>query len=83
VRSRGGSGEAVATARKEWASHHCVPQGNGPVRLLGLSTMNLGSRASYRHGGRDPLPTDLVVTPPFKALTGEASGTRSPTEPRH
>jgi hypothetical protein len=78
----GGGGEAVA-ALKEWASHRCMPQGNGPVRLLGLSAVNLGSRASYRHGGRDPLPTDLVVTPPFEALTGEAPGTRSPTEPRH
>jgi hypothetical protein len=45
--------------------------------------VNLGSRASYRHGGRDPLPTDLVVTPLFKALTGKAPETRSPTEPRH
>jgi hypothetical protein len=50
---------------------------------LGLSTMNLDSRASYRHGGRGPLPTVLVVTPPFKALMGEAPVTRSPTEPRH
>jgi hypothetical protein len=50
---------------------------------LGLSTVNLGSRASYRHDGRGPLPMDLVVTPLFKALTGETSGTRSPTEPRH
>jgi hypothetical protein len=47
---------------------------------LELSTMNLGSCASYRHGGRDPLPTDLVVTPPFKTLTGEVSGTQSPTK---
>jgi hypothetical protein len=47
---------------------------------LGLSTVNLGSRASYRHDGRGPLPTNLVLTPPFKALTGEAPGTRSPTE---
>jgi hypothetical protein len=81
-RSRGGGGEAVA-ALKEWASHRCVPQGNGPVCLLGLSPVNLGSHASYRHGGRGPLPTDLVVTPPIKALMGETSGTRSPTEPRH
>jgi hypothetical protein len=50
---------------------------------LRVSPVNLGSRASYKHGGRDPLPTDPVVTPPFKTLTGEASGTRSPTEPRH
>jgi hypothetical protein len=46
-----------------------------------LSMVKLGSRASYRYGGRGPLPTDLVVTPPFKALTGKAPGTRSPTEP--
>jgi hypothetical protein len=32
--------------------------------------MNLGSRASYRHSGRSPLPTDLVVTSPIKALRG-------------
>jgi hypothetical protein len=70
-------------ALKEWASHQYVPQGNGPIRLLGLSMVNLGLRASYRHGGRGPLPTDLVVTPPFMALTGEASGTRSPTELQH
>jgi hypothetical protein len=54
---------------EEWASHRCVPRGNGPVLLFGLSPVNLGSCASYRHGGRGPLPTDLVVTPPFKALT--------------
>jgi hypothetical protein len=69
------------TARREWASHHCVPRGNGPIHLLGLSMMNLDSCAFYRHDGRDPLPTDLVVTPPFKTLTGEAPGTRSFTEP--
>jgi hypothetical protein len=50
---------------------------------LGLSTVNLDSRASYRHDGRGPLPMDLTVTPPFKALTGEEPETRSPTEPRH
>jgi hypothetical protein len=53
------------------------------VSLLGLIPVNLGSRASYRHDGRGPLPTNPVVTPPFKALTGEAPGTRSPIEPRH
>jgi hypothetical protein len=70
-------------AIKEWASHRCMPQGNGPVHLLGLSTVNLDSRASYRHGGRGPLPMDLVVMTLFKALTGEAPETQSPTEPRH
>jgi hypothetical protein len=51
---------------------------------LRLSTVNLGSRAFfYRHDVRGPLTTDLVVTPPFKALTGKAPGTRSPTKPRH
>jgi hypothetical protein len=58
-----------------------VPRGNEPVRLLGFSPVNLGSRASYSHGGRGSLPTDPVVTPPFKALTGEVPGTRSLTEP--
>jgi hypothetical protein len=28
--------------------------------------VNLGSRASYRHGGRGPLPTDPVVTPEMR-----------------
>jgi hypothetical protein len=37
--------------------------------LFRSSPVNLGSRASYRHGGSDPLPMDLVVTPSFKALT--------------
>jgi hypothetical protein len=43
--------------------------------------MNFGSRASYRHGGRGPLSTDLVVTPPFKALTREAPGLDLPLNP--
>jgi hypothetical protein len=68
VRSKGGSGEAVAGS-EEWASHRCVPRGNSPVLLFRSSPVNLGSRASYRHGVRDPLPMDLVVTPLFKALT--------------
>jgi hypothetical protein len=50
---------------------------------LGLNQVNLDSRASYRYDGKGPLPTDLVVTLLFKALTGEAPRTRSPTEPRH
>jgi hypothetical protein len=36
---------------------------------FGSIPVNLGSRASYRHDGRGPLSTDLVVMPPFKALT--------------
>jgi hypothetical protein len=43
------------------------------LRVFARST-NLGSRASYRHGGRDPLPTKRRETP-IKTLTGEASGT--------
>jgi hypothetical protein len=43
--------------------------------------MNFGSRASYRYGGRGPLPTDPVVTPMFKALTGDVPETRSLIEP--
>jgi hypothetical protein len=42
---------------------------------------NLGSRASYRLGGRGPLPMDPVVTPPFNALTGEAPGLGLPPNP--
>jgi hypothetical protein len=32
VSSGGGSSGA---ARREWASHCCMPRGNGPVHLLG------------------------------------------------
>jgi hypothetical protein len=67
VRSRGGGREAMV-ARNKWAYHRCVPQRIGPVSLLGLSMVNLGSRASYRHGDRGPLPINLVVTPSIKAL---------------
>jgi hypothetical protein len=81
VGCRGDSGEAVTTERREWASHRCVPRGNDLVRLLGFSSVNLGSYASYRHDGRGPLSTDPVVTSLFKVLTGEAPGTRSLTEP--
>jgi hypothetical protein len=70
TRSRGDDGEAVVMVRKERTFHRYVPQGIGSVSLLGLSPVNLGSRASYRHDGRDPLPTDLVVTPSIKALRG-------------
>jgi hypothetical protein len=55
----------------------------GHVSLLGLSPTNLGSQASYRYGGRGPLPTKCMKMLSIKALTREASGTRSPTEPRH
>jgi hypothetical protein len=44
--------------------------GNRIREFLRLSPMNLGSRASYRHSGRSPLPTDLVLTSPIKALRG-------------
>jgi hypothetical protein len=40
----------------------------GSVSLLGLSTVNLGSHAFYRYGGRGLLSTDLMVTPLIKAL---------------
>jgi hypothetical protein len=57
-------------AQGSGASHRYLPSGIGPVFTIRSSTMNLGSRASYRHGGRGPLPMDLVVTPPIKALRG-------------
>jgi hypothetical protein len=65
VRSRGGSGEAVAAVGGV---------GFPPLRALGKQSrsslfLDLGPRASYSHGGRGPLPTDLVVMPLFKALT--------------
>jgi hypothetical protein len=40
------------------------------VSLLGLSPVNLSSRASYRHDSRGSLPMDLVVMPLIKALRG-------------
>jgi hypothetical protein len=70
ARSRGGDGKTVVTVRKEWTFHRCVPQRIRPVSLLVLSPVNLGSRASYSHGGRSPLLTDIVVTPSIKTLKG-------------
>jgi hypothetical protein len=76
--------------RQRWGSGDCVKGVSfSPLRAsekrfrssLLLNPVNLGSRASYSHDGRGPLPTDPVVTPPFKILTGEASGTQSLTEP--
>jgi hypothetical protein len=40
------------------------------LTLLGLSTVNLGLCASYRHSSRGSLPMDLVVKPLIKALRG-------------
>jgi hypothetical protein len=67
------------------ASRRYVPSGIGPVFLLGFSAhlTNLSSRTSYRHSGRGQLPTKRRETPLIKVLTGEAPGTRSPTELRH
>jgi hypothetical protein len=68
ARSRGDGGEAVA-ALKEWTSHRCVPEGNRICESLRVfCTGNLGSRASYSHGGRGPPSTDLLVTPLIKTL---------------
>jgi hypothetical protein len=58
-----------------------VPQKIGHVSLLVFGTVNLDLRASYRHDGRGQLPTDLVVTPPIKALTGETSRLGLPLNP--
>jgi hypothetical protein len=44
--------------------------GNRTREFLRLSPMNLDSCDSYRHSGRGSLSTDLVVTPPIKALRG-------------
>jgi hypothetical protein len=60
----------AAAAEGSGAFHRYVPSGIGPVFTIRLSTVNLDSRASYMHGSRGPLPTDLVVTPPIKALSG-------------
>jgi hypothetical protein len=85
-----GFGVGEEQGRQWWGSGDCAKGVSfPPLRASGkrsrsslrLSPVNLGSCASYRHSGRGPLPTDPVVTPPFKALTGEASGTRSLTEP--
>jgi hypothetical protein len=50
-RSGGGGGEEGSGA-----SRRSVSKGIGPVNLLGFSTVNLGSRASYRHDGRVHYP---------------------------
>jgi hypothetical protein len=72
MRSRGGSGDCA----KGVDIPPLRDSGKQSRSSLLLSPVNLGSRASYRHDGRDPLPTDPVVTPPFKT-----PGTRSLTEP--
>jgi hypothetical protein len=46
------------------------------VSLLGLSTVDLGSHASYRHDDRGPLPTDLVVTERIFLVNGGAFAAR-------
>jgi hypothetical protein len=79
-----GFGVGEEQGRQWWGSGDCVKGvGFPPLHASGkrshsslrLSAMNLGSRASYRHDDRGPLPTDLMATLPFKTLTGEASGT--------
>jgi hypothetical protein len=52
------------------------------VRVLAHPII-LGLRASYRHGGRGPLPTKRREMSLIKTLTGETSGTRSSTKLRH
>jgi hypothetical protein len=68
VRSRGDSGEAVAAVGGVGFPLLCA-SGKQSRSSLRLSPMNLGSRAFYRHGDMGLLPTDLVVTLPFKTLT--------------
>lgn len=50
------------------------------VRVL-AHPINLGLRASYRHGGRDPLTTDLMKTPLIKALIGDMMGSNLVSKP--
>jgi hypothetical protein len=59
---------AAAAAQDSRASHRYVPSRIGHVLTIRSSTVNLSSQTSYRQGGRGPLPMDLVVTPPIKAL---------------
>jgi hypothetical protein len=61
---------------EEWASHRCMPRGNGLVLLFWASSVNLSSHASYRHDDRGPLPTDLVVTERIFLVNGGAFAAR-------
>jgi hypothetical protein len=58
----------VAAAR-QWGFPTLYAFRNRSHFLIG-QPMNLGSRASYMHDSRGPLPTDLVSTPLIKALRG-------------
>jgi hypothetical protein len=61
-------GRRVAAAR-QWGFLTIRAFRNRSHFLFG-QPVNLGSWAFYRHGGRGPLSTDLVVMPPIKALSG-------------
>jgi hypothetical protein len=74
-RSGGGSGEAVGLP-----TDVCSFGRSNPLTLRS-SMANLGSQASYRHGGRDPLTTDLMKTPPIKALIGDMMGSNLVSKP--
>jgi hypothetical protein len=61
---------AVVATQGSGASHRYVPLGIGPPFSVMSSTANLGLQASYRHGDRGPLHTDLAVMPLIKTLRG-------------
>jgi hypothetical protein len=56
-----GEGGSIGGARQWLPTATCLQE--SVLFLVRSSQANLGLRASYRHGGRDPLPTDVVVTP--------------------
>jgi hypothetical protein len=60
----------VAVAQGSGALHRYAPLGIGHIFTIRSSTVNLSSRAFYRHDDRHPLPADLVVTPLIKTLRG-------------
>jgi hypothetical protein len=60
---------AEEAASRSWVA--AVTQGRSDLfTFLGLSPMNFGSRAYYRHDGRGSLPTDLVMMLLIKTLIG-------------
>jgi hypothetical protein len=76
--SRGCRDRRMAAAR-QWGvpSPSCLRESD-PFPCS-VKQANLGSRFSYRHGGRAPLTTDLVKAPPIKVLNKRVAETWSLT----
>jgi hypothetical protein len=68
---------------RQWVFSPLRAFGRSDPLTLRSDTANLDSRASYRHGGRGPLTTDLMKTPPIKALIGDVMGLGRKTDSRY